>query len=280
LESVTATAESGSHLEFDMITSPNNHRIKEARKLLRRRERYAQGQVLVEGVRLVRDAWLAGGRLSAVFYAPDALGEEAAAAELVQELGAAAVELVPCSVGVFATLSETVTPQGIAATVALPNLAVPLRRSLTLLLDEVRDPGNAGTLLRSAGAAGVDLVLFGPGTVDAYNEKVMRAGMGAHFRTPLRTLARWDEAEVWVDREQALYVAEAAGELDYDAVDWRQAAVLVVGGEARGASEWVRERAVAIRIPMEGATESLNVAVAGSVILFEAARQRRLARRP
>jgi TrmH family RNA methyltransferase len=173
-------------------------------------------------------------------------------------------------------LSETVTPQGIAATVAMPQLSVPAPRTLTLLLDQVRDPGNAGTLLRSAGAAGVDLVLFGPETVDPFNEKVMRAGMGAHFRTPLRVFEQWDDAAHWVDHDHSLYVAEAAGDVDYDAVDWSQAATLVVGGEANGSSEWVRQRAVAIRIPMQRATESLNAAVAASVILFEAARQRRL----
>ncbi len=107
--------------------------------------------------------------------------------------------LLPCSVSVFATLSETVTPQGIAAVVALPHLPEPMSRTLTLLLDQVRDPGNAGTLLRSAAAAGVELVLFGPETVDPYNEKVMRSGMGAHFRTPIRVAEKWDEVLSWVD---------------------------------------------------------------------------------
>ena len=257
-----------------MITSISNNRIKDARKLQRRRERYAQGQVLIEGVRLVRDAWLAGATLLHVFYAPEIVVGQSAMAELVAQLAAGRVELLPCSEAVFATLSETVTPQGIAAVVQLPNLPVPPNRTLTLLLDGVRDPGNAGTLLRSAAAAGVELVIFGPETVDAFNEKVMRAGMGAHFRTPLRTLERWDEAAEWLD-SAPLYVAEAGGVLDYDAVDWSQAATLVVGGEASGASEWIAQSATAIRIPMERATESLNAAVAGSVILFEASRQRR-----
>jgi TrmH family RNA methyltransferase len=265
-------------LDDPMITSPSNNRIKEARKLQRRRERHAQGQVLIEGVRLVRDAWLAGVTLHHVFYAPELLGEQEATVALIQELAAAGIELVPCSASVFATLSETVTPQGIAATVALPQLPVPMPRTLTLLLDQVRDPGNAGTLLRSAAAAGVELTLFGPETVDPFNEKVMRAGMGAHFRTPIRTLERWDEAKAWLDDHQPLYVAEATGELAYDEVDWTLGATLVIGGEANGASEWVRQRATAISIPMQGATESLNAAVAGSVILFEAARQRRLSR--
>jgi TrmH family RNA methyltransferase len=259
-----------------MITSVSNNRIKEARKLQRRRDRYAQGQLLIEGVRLVRDAWQAGVTLHHVFYAPELLAEQSATIELIAQLEAAQVELLPCSASVFATLSETVTPQGIAATVALPDLPVPELRTLTLLLDRVRDPGNAGTLLRSAAAAGVDLALFGPESVDPFNDKVMRAGMGAHFRLPVRSLAGWEEAAMWMDGTQPLYLAEAVGEIAYDAVDWTSAAILAVGGEANGASEWVRRRATAITIPMQAATESLNAAVAGSVILFEAARQRRL----
>jgi TrmH family RNA methyltransferase len=145
---------------------------------------------------------------------------------------------------------------------------------LTLLLDQVRDPGNAGTLLRSATAAGVELALFGPETVDPFNEKVLRAGMGAHFRLPIRTVASWEEMAAWLGA-QRFYLADASGPLDYDKVDWRVATTLAVGGEANGASAWIRERATSIRIPMMRATESLNAAVAGSIILFEAARQRR-----
>jgi TrmH family RNA methyltransferase len=258
-----------------MITSPSNNRIKEARKLQRRRERYSQGQMLIEGVRLLRDAWQSGATLRQLFYAPDLLVAQSSAAQLVEELAATRVELIPCSESVFATLSETVTPQGIAAVVDLPKLPVTSPRTLTLLLDQVRDPGNAGTLLRSAAAAGVELVLFGPETVDPFNEKVLRAGMGAHFHVPLRACETWEEVQPWLEPAHPIYLAEAAGSLDYDAVDWSVAATLVVGGEASGASAWVRQKAIAISIPMHREVESLNAAVAGSVILFEAARQRR-----
>jgi TrmH family RNA methyltransferase len=159
--------------------------------------------------------------------------------------------------------------------VDLPKLPVASPRTLTLLLDQVRDPGNAGTLLRSAAAAGVELVLFGPETVDPFNEKVLRAGMGAHFHIPLRACEAWEEVQPWLEPAHPIYLAEAAGALDYDAVDWSMAATLVVGGEASGASARVRQQAVAISIPMHREVESLNAAVAGSVILFEAARQRR-----
>jgi len=258
-----------------MITSTSNNRIKEARKLQRRRERHEQGQLLLEGVRLVRDAWEQGAIVHYAFIAPELLVNQNATLELIEELKDEGVEVLACDANVFASLSETVTPQGIAAVVALPQLPLPAVRTLTLLLDQVRDPGNAGTLLRSAAAAGVQLVVFGPETVDPYNEKVLRAGMGAHFRIPIRVLESWDEAASLIDMNQPLYLADAGSESDYDRVDWTAAVTMAVGGEADGASVWVRERALPITIPMQGATESLNAAVAGSVILFEAARQRR-----
>lgn len=258
-----------------MITSPTNPRIKEARKLQRRRERHEQGRLLLEGVRLVRDAFHAGVTPEVVFYVPEAVAANPQAAALLDELAGRGVERLPCSAQVFATLAETVTPQGIAAVVPLPHLPLPAPLTFTLILDRVRDPGNAGALLRSAEAAGVDCTLFAPETVDPFNEKVVRAGMGAHFRLPLRVCASWDEVAGTLHPAQRLYVAEAAAELAYDQVEWTRPAALVIGGEASGAGAAARQLAQPIRIPMAGGVESLNAAVAGAVILFEAARQRR-----
>lgn len=259
-----------------LITSTTNARIKAARKLQRRRARYAQGRLLVEGVRLVRDAWEAGAQLEEVFFVPEQTAASTEAHALVCGLVDDGMELTACSVQVFAELAETVTPQGIAAVVALPNLALPDRRDLILVLDRLRDPGNAGTLLRSAEAAGVALVVFGPETVDPFNEKVVRAGMGTHFRLPLRVCETWEAVTALLLPGQALYMADADAELDYAAVAWQEPAALIVGGEAEGAGPEARRVATPITIPMTGRVESLNAGVAGSVILFEAARQRRL----
>jgi TrmH family RNA methyltransferase len=261
-----------------LITSPANPRIKEARKLQRRRARYAQRQLLLEGVRLVRDALHAGVTPHVVFYVP-AMADNPAAADLLTDLARRGVETVPCSAQVFATLAETETPQGIAAVLPLPRLAAPPpgARTLSLLLDQVRDPGNAGTLLRSAAAAGVELVIFAPGTVDPYNEKALRAGMGAHFRLPLLMCDTWEAVEATLDPRQQLYLAETGAAQLYDQVDWTAPVALIIGGEAAGAGAVARRRAQPVAIPMARATESLNAAVAGAVILFEAARQRRMA---
>ena len=262
-----------------MITSLHNARVKAARQLTSRKERYAARQILVEGVRLIADAWQSGVEPIVVFYDPALVAANPMVASLLEELRAAGRDCLACAPAVFATLTDTVTPQGIAAVLPFPALPAPGRLTLVLVLDAVRDPGNAGTLLRSAAAAGVDLVVFGPNTVDPYNEKVLRAAMGAHFRVPLRLCATWDQVQAALGAYLPLYLADATADLGYAEVDWRQPAALVVGGEAGGAGVAAQAAATPIAIPMHGAVESLNAAIAGSVILFEAARQRKVADR-
>lgn len=259
-----------------MITSVQNARIKAARKLVDRKERYATGLMLVEGVRLIADAWQSGVRPVTVFYEPQSVEANLGAAQLLAAVAASGCECLPCAPGVFATLADTMTPQGMVAILPLPSQQ-PLPRPLdfALVLDNVRDPGNAGTLLRSAAAAGVQAAICGPGTVDPFNEKVLRAGMGAHFRLQIRVFAQWAQVQQALGSQLLLYLAETTATLAYDAVDWRQPSALIVGGEATGAGAAARSAATAIAIPMQSAVESLNAAVAGSIILFEAARQRR-----
>lgn len=259
-----------------MITSIHNPRIKAARKLADRKERYATGMLLAEGVRMIDDAVRCGIRPFVAFYDPQALESNPAAAALLAALEAGGTDCQPCTPAVFATLTSTMTPQGIVAVLPLPlHLPLPMPLTFALVLDAVRDPGNAGTLLRSAAAAGVQAVVFGPHTVDPFNEKVLRAGMGAHFRVPLRICPTWEQVRQLLGAGAHLYLAEAGAALTYDQVDWRAPCALVVGGEASGAGAAARAAATAIAIPMYSTVESLNAAVAGSVILFEAARQRR-----
>lgn len=263
-----------------MITSPKNSKIQEAKKLQRKRRRYTASQLLLEGVRLLDDAIGAGVRPETVFYVPELLSTTEGGRELLQRIQSLHVSCLACSSAAFAPLSETVSPQGIAAVVAMPSIPPPQPLDRTLLLDGVGDPGNAGTLLRSAEAAGVDAVIFAPGTVDPFNDKVLRAAMGAHFRLSLIICETWTDVEKNLSSQQTLYVAEATASLPYDQVDWRQPSVLIVGNEAAGPSAWAAHRAQEIAIPMLGSTESLNAGIAGAVILFEAARQRRQSKKP
>jgi len=257
-----------------MITSPANEKVKYARSLRRRRQRRREGRFLIEGVRLLEEAVRAGCIPALLFFQPERI-EAPRAQALLARLRAAGVPCLAVSEPVLRSLSETVTPQGILAVVPQPKLQAPAKPSLVLVLDRLRDPGNLGTILRTATAVGVDEVLLGPGTVDPYNSKVIRAGMGAHFRLPLTVGLNWSQIAERL-RGLSVWLADARGELVYDAVDWRQPAALIVGGEATGASDEAAALAHGrLRIPMRGDTESLNTAVAAAVILFEAARQRR-----
>lgn len=260
-----------------MITSSKNPRIKNAQRLHRKRHRQQMGTLLLEGVRLVGDAVASGVDVQTLFYAPELIAHNESAQSLLNTLADLSCELVACAAPVFGALTETVTPQGIAAIVTQPALPLPSAATFTLIVDQVRDPGNLGTLLRSAEAAGATVVLCAPHTADPWNDKVLRAGMGVHFRLPMRTCASWAELASHRSHDQALYLAEGNADLSYDAVDWQQPFMLVIGGEADGASQEARAVATPIAIPMVGAAESLNAAVAGSVIMFEAARQRRSA---
>lgn len=257
------------------ISSPQNSQIKDARKLMQRRHRHESGRLLIEGLRLIGDAWRSGVRPLQIFYDGDVRNQNSDIDHLLNQMEQANILTLACTSPVFHSLTDTVSPQGIAAVTAIPLLPLPSAPSLILMLDNVRDPGNAGTLLRSAEAAGVDLVIFAPGSVDAFNEKVMRAGMGAHFRLPLRLCDSWADVYALQPATLPIYCADANAAQAYDQIDWCQPTCLVVGNEANGVSEEIRQRSRPIMIPMQGNTESLNAAMAGSIILFEAARQRR-----
>lgn len=258
-----------------MISSTDNQTVKEARALLEPKGRREQGRALVEGVRLVEEAMRAGTSPALLFYLAQAREQPRAAALLTEaeRLGAGLLELSP---RVFGTLSDTVTSQGILAVVPVPRVSAPLVVSFVLVLDQLRDPGNLGTILRSAEAAGVQRVILGPGCVDAWNPKVVRSGMGAHFRLPLFAAHRWEAVSDEIGA-LPLWLAEARDAEPYDTLDWTGPCALGIGGEAAGFSpEAHRLAAGRVRIPMAGPVESLNAAVAAAVLMFEIARQRRV----
>ncbi len=254
-----------------MITSTQNERVKYVRSLARRRVRQQEGRFVVEGTRLVAEMAGAGIRPALVFYTEGWAGT-AAGQCLLPRLRPSSEGDWLVSEGVLAACADTQTPQGVLAVV--PFVHLPPQAGLILVLDGIRDPGNLGTILRSAEAAGVGQVMLAPRTVDPYNPKVVRGAMGAHFRLPV-TCLDWGA----IGRQmsgRAVWLAETAGEISYDAVDWTVTSALIVGGEATGAGEEAAALATGrISIPMSGAAESLNAAMAATVILFEAARQRR-----
>jgi TrmH family RNA methyltransferase len=255
-----------------MITSSQNTKIKLARALQGRpRERRASGAFLVEGVRLVEEALAADRPFRFALY-DETLNERGAS--LVEGLKSRGIECEQVSTGVMKSSSDTGAPQGVLAVLELIDLPIPDLPTFLLIPDQIRDPGNLGTLLRSAAAAGVDAVLLPPETTDAFAPKAVRSGMGAHFRLPIRSMT-WDEiGQVGKSAGLQVFLADMNGGSCWEA-DLRQPLALIVGGEADGASESARRLAgMSLSISMPGKTESLNAGVAGSVLMFEVVRQR------
>jgi TrmH family RNA methyltransferase len=254
-----------------MITSMQNPKIQAVRALLNRRsEREAAQAFVAEGVRLVEEALGSHWPMQRIFFSA---GLSERGQQLVTQCTQLGVEVEEVAPQVMEGMTGTETPPGLLAVLGLTPRALPARYSFVLICDAVRDPGNLGTLLRSAVAAGVQAVLCAPGTADAYAPKVVRSGMGAHFRLPV---VEMDWAQIMtVCKPLTLWLAEMEGGTPCWSADFIHPLGLVVGGEAEGASAEARQHVKRqVYIPMPGGSESLNAAVAGSVLMFEVVRQR------
>lgn len=252
-----------------MITSIQNEKIKLAKMLQgAAKTRRKEGSMVLEGVRLVRDALLTG-------HMPDFLLTTAAFHdEIIATIARdKQLELLEVTEAVMTHTSDTQQPQGILGVFPLPQPNLPQRTSHLLILDSIRDPGNLGTILRTAAAAGVEAVLLSPTCADAFAPKVLRAGMGAHFRVPLASLS-WDDIQQYCTGKP-VYIADGNGETRYDEANWSDEWALIIGSEAHGVGHDARSLAThRISIPMAAETESLNAAIAAAVILFEAVKHK------
>jgi TrmH family RNA methyltransferase len=254
-----------------VITSNQNPKIKLVRALQGRpKERHKEGAFVVEGARLVEDAFAAKWRFRFALVG-EVLSKRGRA--LVKQLESGGIDIEPVSQELMQYISETETPQGILAVVEL--LPVTIHNlDFILIPDSIHDPGNLGTLLRTAAAAGVQAVFIPPETVDPFAPKVVRAGMGAHFHLPIHLLP-WEAIRLYLKRKK-VFLADMTGERSCWDSDFRAPLALIIGGEAEGASEAARKLAhERIYIPMTGNMESLNAGAAGAILIFEVVRQRK-----
>ena len=254
-----------------MITSSQNPKLKLARALQGRpKERQEANAFVIEGVRLIEEAVTAGWRFQFALFS-DGLSERGQ--DLLKVLAAHRVDVEEVAGDLLQKVSETETPQGILAVLEFTDLETPASPNFILIPDQIRDPGNLGTLLRTAAATGVQAILLPPETTDPFAPKVVRAGMGAHFHLPIHSLT-WDEIRERT-KDLQIFLADMDGTSCWE-TDLRKPLVLIIGSEAEGASADAKQLATQkICIPMAGNVESLNAGVAGSVLMFEVVRQRK-----
>jgi TrmH family RNA methyltransferase len=227
---------------------------------------------VVEGSELVRTALAADARIESLYV--DADSDLSEVAELAERHGARVFELAS---GVVARVGDTVTPQPVLGVFAMLDQPVDqvLGPPLVVVCAEVRDPGNAGTIVRSADAAGVGAVLFAGSSVDPYNPKTVRSSAGSLFHVPLGVEVNLTRLlDQLKDRGYRRLGTVAHGGEDYTQIDWNTPTAIVLGNETHGLDEAL-ELDATVQIPMAGRAESLNVGMACAVLCFEALRQRR-----
>lgn len=277
-----------------LITSPSNPRISKLQTLHTARGRKKNGLFLLEGPHLLETLLNASLWPHEVYYQPELLQRTAEGAALLERLlhtpALREPQLIEVSERVIEALGETQTSQGVVSILPLETLNVevlqqrrqPGTRPCLLILDDLADPGNMGTILRTALAADVERILLTPHCVDYYSPKVVRSAAGAHVALPVETNVDWETISERItshcgDKPRVL-LAEAGSSQMYYEQDLTQPFALIIGNEAHGPSAEAHALAtLPISIPLANAVESLNAAMATGIILYEAVRQNAVA---
>ena len=262
-----------------IISSSSNSKIKYLRSLYQKKYRRKHNQFVLEGVRLIEEAIQEEISLSYIFYS-DYLLRNQRGEELLAQLKKQGVELYQIEDDLLQQVADTISPQGILAIADKVDYELmdilTGQEKLILLLDQIQDPGNLGTIIRTADAAGVDAIITTKGTVSLYNQKTIRSTMGSFFRTPVTKVNELEEFRKRIlESDFNIVVADIAGEKYHFEIDYLSSTIIIMGNEGHGPSQELIDLAdTAIKIPLAGGAESLNVAMATSVITYEAVRQK------
>ena len=254
------------------MSSPKHRIVKEYRLLGKSRNRKKGGKVILEGSHLLREALTAGIEIEAILYTEGFLAAPENSELLVEAEGSYHYLI---SESIFNEIAQTESPQGVGVIARIPSCTSEFlwKRDdpFLIVLDRIQDPGNLGTIIRTAAAAAVDGVLLLSGTADPTNPKALRAGMGGTFYLPLlheSELPHWPK--LFAQQGIRLIAADPRGDVPYHAVDYSGAVALIIGNESRGVSRPLLERAdVRAFIPLMGEISSLNAAVAAALFIFE-----------
>lgn len=258
-----------------MITSNQNPRIQKVKALITRsKERRNFHQFVIEGVRLSEEALQAGWEFDFILFSEN-LSDRGL--EVLEEARKKSIPIDQIPFSLMKKISGTETPQGIIAIIKQKEHVFPDQPNFILICDGIKDPGNLGTILRSADAAKTQAVILAPTCVDQYSPKVVRAGMGAHFHFPIISMD-WDSITKFIKTPNWNFqtvVASADANKNVWQFDFRIPTAIIIGSESTGPSQEAYQLAnEMVKIPMPGSSESLNAAIAASIILFEVVRQR------
>ncbi|MBS2969953.1 RNA methyltransferase [Metabacillus sp. KIGAM252] len=243
------------------IESAQNPRVKQWRKLHTRKEREKSGTFLVEGYHLVEEALKNKQHISEIIF-----GENTA---IPNNWDLDEVNLYLVTDDILKALAETETSQGVFAVYRLQEYKNEQQWKKVLLLDAVQDPGNLGTIIRTADAAGIDAVILGEGTVDAYNAKTLRSSQGSIFHIPVVRGSIREWTEILKSQSIPVYGTALENALPFKEIQSQPAFALMLGNEGKGVSaEHLAETDQNLYIPIHGNAESLNVAIAAGILLY------------
>ncbi|MBI5974501.1 TrmH family RNA methyltransferase [Staphylococcus canis] len=244
---------------MEQITSVQNNKIKNFNKLKKKRVRDQQHEAIIEGFHLIEEALASDIKIKQLFMIePDRVSEGIkSAAEFCFQITQKVAE----------SLSGTVTPQGIFAVIEKPDVQIKDAKRV-LVLDRIQDPGNLGTIIRTADAAGLDLVILAKGTADVYQDKVLRASQGSVFHIPTQVVD--DVVQYVSDFEGPVYGTALINATPYHQIEAKQSRfALILGNEGEGIdSNLLQQTTQNITIPIYGKAESLNVAIAAGILMF------------
>jgi len=261
----------------ELISSRQNSLIKERCKLHQKKYREQTGLFLIEGIRLVEEAVKAA-RVEEVFYEETLLSSERGR-DLLKQIEEKGVRCIQVKKELIKVLADTESPQGLVAVVRQKKetfSGIKIKNGLIIILDGLQDPGNLGTIWRTAWAAGVDALICLPGTVEPYNDKIVRATMGGIFHVPVITDVEWAKVLQWCQKEDFELVAgDLRAEQSHFSIKYSPRVAILIGNEAQGfLTINLADVNSQVKIPIDQETESLNAAVACGILVYEIMRQR------
>ncbi len=257
------------------ITSKDNEFVKHVKKLKDKKYRDLSGEFLIEGIKLIKEAIQENANIKQIIICEECEDTQLIPKELTYEI--AKYECIYVTSQVFNTITEVKNPQGILAVVSKENKEneIDFSQDIIVALDDLQDPGNLGTILRTVDSVGLTQILVSKGTADCFNPKVVRSTMGAIFRVKIIECENLLETlkEIKKHKFKIMVTSLQTNNSIYD-VDYKQK-VIIVGNEANGVKKEIQDLAdEKVKIPMLGKTESLNASVATGIVLYEYVRRK------